>query len=188
MPRPLTGIVIANLRPEKGIEVLLRALALVARHRQPLIWICGAVRDADYAQRCRELTRRLGLRGSVRFLGPRDDIPQLLANADFGAIPSLSESGPLVLAELLAAGLPVVATEAGSLARRAQSLGLRDFVPPGDEAALAAALDRLISLTPTECAARGEQGRILAECHFDIAAAMPRWYGVYEDALRNRRL
>lgn len=188
MPRPLTGVVIANLRPEKGIEVLLRALARVAPHRQPLIWICGDVRDADYAQQCRELARTLGLRGSVRFLGPRDDIPQLLANADFGAIPSISESGPLVLAEILAAGLPVVATAAGSLAQRARDLGARDFVPAGDEAAMAEALERLISLSPAERAARGAQGRAIAQRHFDIAAAMPRWYNVYEDALRNRRL
>jgi hypothetical protein len=80
-----------------------------------------------------------------------------------------------------------VATEAGSLARRARSLGVRDFVPPGDAAALAAALERLISLTPAQRVARGEHGRALAARHCDIAAAMPRWYKVYEDALWNRR-
>lgn len=185
--RPLTGLVVGNIRPDKGIDVLVRSLARLAKHRQPQIWICGASQDAAYELHCRERIQALGLRGCIRFLGRRDDIAQLIAGADFGVIPSLSESGPLVLAEFMSAGLPVVATEAGSLARRARSLGLRDFVPPGDEAALAAALERLISLTPAERAARGEKGRALAERHFDIAAAMPRWYGVYEDALRNRR-
>jgi glycosyltransferase involved in cell wall biosynthesis len=186
-PRLLTGIVVANVRPEKGIEVLLRAMARVARHRRPLIWICGAARDAEYERRCREITRTLGLQGAVRFLGERGDTVHLIAHADFGVIPSISESGPLVLAEFLAAGLPVVGTEAGSLARRALSLGARDFVPPGDEPALAEAIERLIGLTPAERAARGEQGRALAERHFDIAAVMPRWHNVYGDALRRGR-
>lgn len=187
LPRPRSGIVVANIRPEKGIDVLLRALARIPGHRQPVIWICGAPRDPSYAGRCRELVRALGLRGLVHFLGERADVKELIAAADFGVIPSVSESGPLVLAEFLAAGLPVVATEAGSLARRARALGLRDFVPPGDEVALAGALERLISLTPREFASRGQVGRRLARRHFDIAAMMPRWYGVYEDALRRGR-
>jgi glycosyltransferase involved in cell wall biosynthesis len=185
--RKLIGLVVGNIRPDKGIEVLLRAMAGISRHRQPQIWICGGCQDAAYESRCRGLIRALGLRGCIRFLGERDDIGRFVANADFGVIPSISESGPLVLAELLSAGLPVVATEAGSLARRARSLGVRDFVPPGDAAALAAALERLISLTPAQRVARGEHGRALAARHFDIAAAMPRWYKVYEDALWNRR-
>ena len=74
------------------------------------------------------------------------------------------------------------------IARDLRKEAIHGATPP-DRKVREQALDDLVEQRPLERerAARGEKGRALAERYFDIAAAMPRWYGVYEDALRNRR-
>jgi glycosyltransferase involved in cell wall biosynthesis len=61
------------------------------------------------------LTKRLGLQRQVRFLGHREDIPQLLAAVDMVVMPSLSEGMGLAAVEALAAGKPIVAYAVGGL-------------------------------------------------------------------------
>jgi hypothetical protein len=60
-----------------------------------------------------------------------------------------------------------------------------DFVPAGDIQRLALALDNLLRLTPHQRRERGETGRAVARHHFDIRAAMPQWYAVYNAAIAN---
>ena len=73
-----------------------------ARHR----------RRRPAARRGRALAAELGLGGAVRFLGTRDDVPELLAAAECLLLASDYEGCPLVVVEAMAAGVPVVATEA----------------------------------------------------------------------------
>ncbi len=81
----------------------------------------------------------------VRVLGLRGDVPRLMAAADVFVLASRYEGHPLVLLEALAAGLPAVATAVGSVP---EILAGEDppgvLVPEGDEAALAAALRRVL--------------------------------------------
>ena len=66
-------------------------------------------------------------------------------NADIFCLPTLADSLALVLAEAGIAGLPLVSTDVGAISElvRPEQTGL--LVPPGDDAALASALDRLVS-------------------------------------------
>ncbi len=184
LPSVPVGVVVCGIRPEKGVDLALEALARTAH--QAALLIVGADTDPIYAEECRAQAARIGLNGRVVFAGVRTDVPVLLGGADFACMPSRSESGPLVLIEYAAAGLPLVSSRAGSIGIRLADAGVPGFVPPGDAGALAAALDDLLSLTPEARRARGEQGRRAAEALFSIQAQLPRWQALYLDMTGER--
>ena len=72
----------------------------------------------------------------VRFLGVRDDIPDLMAAADAFVLPSRWEGLPMVLLEAASAGLPVVATDVGGNAEVVVDQETGFLVPPDDAEAL----------------------------------------------------
>jgi glycosyltransferase involved in cell wall biosynthesis len=179
--RPV-GILVATIRREKGIELLLDALAK-ARHRDAAhILVVGHAADASYFAECTRRTEELGLGSHVTFLGSRSDVPSLLRSVDFALLTSHTESGPLVLLEYVVAGLPFVATLVGDIGRRIESHGIPAFVPPGDAGAFARALDELVGLSREERAQRGERGRRVVTDQWDIRHAMPNWYEIYASA------
>jgi glycosyltransferase involved in cell wall biosynthesis len=177
-----TGVIVANVRPPKDYQTLLLALSQIRDQPWHLLAI-GSLSDQVYSQKCLQLAAALGLVDRVSFLGSRLDIPALLKAADFAVLSSRSESGPLVLLEYAAAGLPFVSTRVGLIGKALADLGVPEFVPPGDAEALAAALRRLLQLSPEERRARGQQTHDLAASRFDIRNVMPQWYHVYERAL-----
>jgi glycosyltransferase involved in cell wall biosynthesis len=117
-------------------------------------------------------------------VGERSDARAVARGADFAVIPSLSESGPLVLIEYLAGGVPVVATRVGDISLRAESLGVEEFVEPGNPKTLACAINRLLAMNPSEKAERGRRGIAVARSAFDIRDSMPKWYMLYNKALK----
>jgi glycosyltransferase involved in cell wall biosynthesis len=119
----------------------------------------------------------------VVFAGERADVPNLIRSADFALIPSLSESGPLVLVEYMAGGLPFVSTRVGDVAIRVAEFGLPEFVPPNNTEAFAKALCRLLGLSFTAWQDRAKQGHQVALNHFDVRAAMAQWRAVYRQML-----
>ncbi len=78
----------------------------------------------------------------IEWLGPRDDVPTLLAEADVLAVPSRWEGFGLAALEGMAAGVPVVASAVDGLAELVGNAGI--LVPPGDPRALRAAIDGVL--------------------------------------------
>ncbi len=181
------GVVVANLWPRKGIEVLLDSLSQSTNLGDTQILIIGADRDLQYAAQCRDRCSQLGLDKNVRFLGKRSDVYGLLHTVDFALMPSRHETGPMVLVEYLAASLPVVSTAVGSIARRLNELGVQEFVPPDNSGAFAEALDRLFALSPAERRERGKQGQAVVSDHFEIRQILPKWLSIYNTVSRNQR-
>jgi glycosyltransferase involved in cell wall biosynthesis len=177
------AVMVATLRRDKGIEVLLDALARTAAREQLRVLVAGTDGEPAYAAQCKARCSELGLDRVVTFLGGRTDVPGLLAAADLALLSSHTESGPLVLIEYLAAGLPIVSTRVGDIGRRLAGAGVPGFVAAGDAAAFARELDALLALTPAERRARGELGKQILVEGWDIRSAMPRWYSVYRDAI-----
>ncbi len=98
--------------------------------------------------RLQSLASRLGLVDSVRFVGSVDGLEALqreYASADVFCLPSLQEGFGIVYLEAMAAGLPIVAARAGSTPEVAPHGEVSLLVDPDDEAALARALERLVS-------------------------------------------
>ena len=130
---------VSHLREGKGLEVLIDAMVTVARaHPEVVLALAG---DGELRESLETQVREAGLAGNVRFLGMRDDVPDVLAASDLFVSASLAEGGGLVVIEAMAAGVPVVTTPVGLAAELAQ----HDQVisaPVGDPDALAAALVR----------------------------------------------
>jgi glycosyltransferase involved in cell wall biosynthesis len=137
---------VAALTPDKGHEVLLDGLAMVT----DLSWRCecvgSLVRDPAFADGVRRLARNRGLGDRVHFPGPLTgpELDRAYAAADLLVLASRAETYGMVVTEALARGLPVLATEVGGVT---EALGHGEdgtrpglLIPPGDPAALGAAL------------------------------------------------
>ena len=137
---------VASVTPDKGHDVLLDGLAPA----RGLSWRCecvgSLVRDPAFADDVRRRARDSGLSDRVRFAGPRvgRELDRAYAAADLLVLPSRAETYGMVVAEALARGLPVLATDVGGVG---ETLGHGEdgtrpglLIPPGDPAALARAL------------------------------------------------
>jgi glycosyltransferase involved in cell wall biosynthesis len=183
-PGERVGLVVCGLRREKGLLQLLEALSrVVARHRVKVL-VVGGEREPGHLAECKTRAFVLALGDRVIFAGERIEVPSFAKGADFGVIPSISEAGPLVLIEFLAAGLPCVATRVGEIAHQVEKLGGAQFVPPNDPVALAAALEQLLELPPEDWDSRRQAAQRIATEYFDVHAALPRWYSLYREALK----
>lgn len=126
-----------QLIPRKGVDVLIGAVARCAGDYVLVIVGDGPERAQD------ERRARSMLGDRAVFLGNRSysELPRLYAAADVFVLPSRREVWGLVVNEALAAGVPVIATEAtGAAHDLIASTGAGLVVPEGDEGALAAAL------------------------------------------------
>jgi len=176
--------VVANLHRSKGHPVFLQAWTSVLRafpHAQALLVGGGPLRGQVESQ-----LAALGVTGSVHLLGSRQDVPALLALTDVVAHPSLREGFPNAVLEALAAGRPVVATDAGGTREAIVDGRTGLLVPPGDASALAAGLVRLLS-NPDEARALGEAGRRLVAEHFQISTMVRAHEAAYDRVLSDSR-
>jgi glycosyltransferase involved in cell wall biosynthesis len=108
--RPPTALFAGELIPLKGLALAIRAIARLPEWR---FLICGQGRDEN---RLRAMARRLGVEGRVHFLGklPREEVLRVMAErADVLLFPSLHDEGPMVVAEALTIGLPVICLDRG---------------------------------------------------------------------------
>ncbi|MBI1299297.1 glycosyltransferase [bacterium] len=135
---------VARQEYQKGQSYLLDALSqLQETHPRLTLLIIGrngAVSDALQAQHA-----RLNLGDRVRFLGHRDDVPDILSAADLFVFPSLWEGLGGALLEAMALGLPIVASDIPVLREVVEADGNAMLVEPASASALAIAISRLLN-------------------------------------------
>lgn len=167
----------ARLEPQKGISVLLRAVADLGASRPTLHLALAGI--GSLRESLGEEARTLGIASRVHFLGVRLDMPRLLGAADLFVLPSNWEGLPMIVLEALAARRPIVATSVGGVpsAVRDGETGL--LVPPGDPGALGAAIARLLD-SPGERERLATAGRALFVERFSADAMTSRYEALYE--------
>jgi glycosyltransferase involved in cell wall biosynthesis len=144
----LVVVSVARLHPQKRVDLLVDALAGQDR-LHAFVAGDGPLHDA--------LARRIAAADApVTLLGRRDDIPALYAQADLAVLSSDWEARPLAVQEALLAGVPTVCTDVGGVADLVGAAAV--VVPPGDAAALRAALLDLAG-DPKRRAALADAGR-----------------------------
>ncbi len=132
-------ITVANLIPYKGHSELLRALALVQKeYPEVRLLVVGEDRGIEPALKAEAARLRIGQR--VLWLGPRSDVPRLLAAADLYVSASHEEGFSNSLLEALAAGKTVVATRVGGNTEMLEEGALGYLVEPGSPSSLADAI------------------------------------------------
>ena len=155
-PRPRRIGMIACLREEKRIDVLLSAGPRIFAEYPDAEFVIagdGTCRPALEAQ-----ARELGIASRVTFLGHRDDVPELLSTMDLFVLPSRSEAFPNSIMEAMAAGLPVVASAVGGIPELVIEGQTGHLVRPGSPTALAEGVLRLLG-DPETAEAFGREGR-----------------------------
>ena len=131
----LLALTVADLRPEKGYDVLLRAARMVVDRGAPVRFAAAGRGSLDgplAAQRA-----RLDLGERFRFLGQRLDVPRLLAGADLFVLASRQEGLPVSVMEAACLGVPLIVTAVGGLPATFTDGVDALVVPPEDPRALA---------------------------------------------------
>lgn len=152
-PKTRTIVYAGQLYAWKGVDVLLRAMALLPEATLTVLGGAAATGalDADLA-RCRALAAELGINGRVTFAGfvPHAEVRDRLAGAGVAIVPlpdrlmSRYFTSPLKVFDYMAAGVPIVASDLPALRDVLQDGDNALLVPPGDPAALATAMRRLL--------------------------------------------
>jgi len=165
--------------PKKGLTVLLRALADMAKRDGLPPWQCLLVGDGPARQRLRSLTAKLGLAEQVVFAGMRRDVARVLPAMDVFVCPSLYEGFGIAIVEAMAAGRPIIASAVGGIPEIVVDRDTGLLVPPGDAAALA---DAMVALLTHRDQARvmGMRGRERAREKFSIETTIQRHQHMYE--------
>jgi glycosyltransferase involved in cell wall biosynthesis len=170
--------------PEKNQELLLDAVALLARRRPHLRALLVGTGPLEGKLRAR--VSALGLDDVVELTGPRADAVDIIAASDVLAVSSQSEGLPLVVLEAMSLARPIVTTNVGSIPDAIESERTGIVVPSGDAQAFADALDRVLG--DSGLAARlGAAARLEAAERFSIEAMTERTLEVYESAVAARR-
>lgn len=146
-PTFITIVCLANLRPQKDHETLIKAIGILKKGQLPKklkVIFAGAYKEEKYFFSLKDLIKELGLSDIIDIAGSVEDTAALLATADCGVLSSVSEGLPVSLLEYGLASLPVVVTDVGQCA---EVVGHGEFgrvVPPGDPQSLAKELSWII--------------------------------------------
>lgn len=168
-----------RLVPWKGHETFLRALACLDAS---VPWRAMVVGDAtygqdDHARRLAELADDLGIAGRVEWLGFRRDVPKLMRRCDVVVHASLREPFGLVVAEAMASGSAVIATNTVGPAEIIEPGRSGLLTEPGDVEALGGALERLLLDAPLrERLGRAARRRIVER--FDLRRSLDELFAL----------
>jgi phosphatidyl-myo-inositol alpha-mannosyltransferase len=179
---------VARFRSVKGMTVLFHALAQLRRRDVDLCFRgIGDFEPPAHRDELDALASRLGVADLIEWRGFRRDVAAELAALDIFVLPSFSEGMPMSVIEAMAVGVPIVATRVGGVPELLHD-GLEGLlVAPGDPAALAHAIGRLVDGSVDAQALRSSAYLRQHELYTDDAMAA-RLAAVYRSVLAGVRI
>jgi len=178
-------LTVARLTEPKGHRFLIAALPeVVERHPNVCVALVG---DGELSHPLQTQARQLGVDSRVRFLGFRDDVPDLIQAADLFVFPSHTEGLGSTLIDAMLAGRPIVTTTGGGIPdltasddRHAEPVAWT--VPPRDARALVRAILEALD-SPQKRAARAARARQRAERRFTAPDMVGATLALYRELL-----
>jgi glycosyltransferase involved in cell wall biosynthesis len=171
---------VGRLSVEKGVDIFLHAAARVLTHLPDVKFVVAG--DGPDRAELDALIGKLGIGGSVRMLGRRDDMPSLYASLDVMVSASRREGLPIAILEGMASRLPLVATPVGEIPTVVQNGRTGVLVPAEDPELLAAAIIELLR-DPAKRERFGSAARQLVEDEYSAGRMTADYLRVYEDAI-----
>jgi glycosyltransferase involved in cell wall biosynthesis len=168
-------LAVGRLMWKKGYETMLQAFAGISGG---VLVIAGGGPQEWELQR---LALELG--ANTRFLGFREDVPDLLKASDGFVQSSVVEGLPVALLEAAASGLPCVAADIGGVGEIVLHERTGYLAPPGDPAVLAAAMSQVVSLPSLEREKLGQAARAHVIARFGLDTVITQWERLYEEML-----
>jgi glycosyltransferase involved in cell wall biosynthesis len=166
----------ARLDPQKGHRILFEAIPQVP---EAVFLLAG---EGPEREALEALAAEQEIAERIRFLGRREDVPQLLAACDVFALPSLYEGSSLAVLEAMAAGIPIVSSAIAGTDELIEDGRSGLLVAPGDAGGLAAALRRVIG-DPALREALASRARERVEAGLTREQMAARVSGVYRELL-----
>ena len=173
---------VAVLRELKGIQFMIQALPAVLTADPSAYYLIvgsGAYYDALMAE-----VEKAGVKEHVVFAGLRKDIPQLLAASDIFVLPTLTEALPTVLAEAMAAQLPIVASAVGGVPEMVTEDGNGTLVSPGEVEELSKACIAMLA-DPGLRNRMAASGRKIVNEKFNIQEQVEQLKNLYLELIYN---
>lgn len=195
-PRPHDApllLLVGQISPWKGHDTAIRALQTLRLSRpNARLQIVGDVKfsgagtrldNRSYLMELRRLVERLGLVDAVEFTGERDDVPQVMAQADILLVPSTEEPFGRTVVEAMAVETPVIATNIGGPAEVIDDGLTGLLVPPGDAAAWSEAIGRILG-HPEWAREMSHRAIEIVHRRFATERHVAAMTAIYESALR----
>jgi len=175
--KPIFGCV-GRLSSEKGYDILLDAFKIVCKtHPDAVLVIAG---DGEDGEALKDRSQKNGTEKSVHFLGLRDDVERLYAAFDIFVTSPRYEGFGISIAEAMAAGVPVVATQVGGIPEVVEHEKSGLLVLPGDTEKLAAAMCKLAD--DADLCAKLKKGALKrVETYFSTEVMQEQLYQYYQE-------
>ena len=176
-PGAFTVCCVANWRPRKGVEVLIKAFAQLPADAPIHLVLVG---DMGHASLETTIASH-PYRERIHVLGMRKDAPAVAAACNVAVLPSLRREGlPKTVIEAMAYGVPTVVTDVGGSPELVQHEISGLIVPPGDADALTAAILRLWE-QPDLARTLGRGGQERIERDFSNRSTVARTVALYRE-------
>lgn len=174
------SVSIARLAHQKGIDVLIRAVAALPEeiHERATFTVAG---DGEDEAQLKKLAGNLGVSECFDFVGWSNNVPALLATHDLFILPSRAEGQPIALMEALAAGLPCIATAVSGIPEVLAGGAFGALVPPDDPESLCAAIASF-AREPGILQRKVRDSRRHIEMNYDVDRNMSKVVGVWKAA------
>lgn len=179
-------LAVGRLEEQKDYPNLLNAVARLLRGDQFRAddMVLLVVSDGPQRSELEELRRELELDPeTIRFLGSRSDVPDLMRAADGYVMSSAWEGLPMVLLEAAAAGLPIVATNVGGNGDIVVDGRTGFLVPPRDPISLGGRMKHVMLMPSEQRSELGRAARGMVEDNFEIGSVVDMWLEIYNDLL-----
>lgn len=167
---------VGRFSPIKNHKMLLAAFKDVLKEAPDTK--LALIGDGSLKKECEQLASRLGIQDHILFTGKRENVPELLPAFDICVLSSNAEAASIFLLEAMAAGRPVIATEAGGN----PEIVLQDqtglLVPPKDPVKFAEAMMKLIQ-NPEKREKMGEAGRERLKSLFNLNKMLKGYEDLY---------
>jgi glycosyltransferase involved in cell wall biosynthesis len=183
---PADAVVVAcaaNMRPVKGVDLLIEAAATFEPNEKVYFLLIGEIRD----KKIRALHQQMANRPHIKFLGYRKDAVAIVKASDIVVMPSREREGlPKAVLEGMALGKPCIVTAVGGMPEliRDQETGL--VVAPGNIPALAEAI-RALARSPERRKSYGHAGLARLQAEFSPAKTVEQTLHLYESVLTHKR-
>lgn len=192
---------VGRLDIQKGQDLLIESWA---RREQPAenhqLWLVGDVtegnqasRSANFKAQLQKQVHDLGVASSVQFLGWRDDVPEILAAADYYVHSARWEGYPLAVMEATAASLPVIMTDCSGHPDQFEN-GTQGYVvkagkiyTEGESLGLIRAIESFQVMDADDRKKMGAAARKYCEENFDIQVVGRRFAEIVETEIANWR-
>ena len=173
---------VANIRESKGYDDFIKAAAETLRRHPDTVFLAVGDIDPVIGAPLLRLAKELGLDSRFRFLGFREDIPEILKDSDVFVLSSTSEGLPLVMLEAMASGRPMVVTRCGGPQEVLEDGETACLVPPGEAHPLAEKISYILR-TPSVASKLGENAMIKVNQDFTLEGMVSKYEALYESYL-----